>query len=62
MGGTNGGHPYELDQVENLNKIDQARYLASKLEILINDPEGFANEDERKTAKTNLKCLQIFEF
>ena len=25
-------HPYELEQIENLNKVDQAKFLESKLE------------------------------
>jgi len=24
-------HPYEMEQIENLNKIDEAKYLAEKL-------------------------------
>jgi len=28
-------HPYELEQIENLLKVDQARHLSQQLEILI---------------------------
>ena len=57
MAGGTGGHPHELDQVENLNKLDQAKYLATKLEEQINSGNVFTDEDELKIAKTNLKCL-----
>jgi len=57
MGTINGGHPYELDQIENLNKIDQAKYLATQMETMINEPDAINDELEKKTAKNNLKCL-----
>jgi len=41
MGNGQGGHPYELDQIENLNKIDHAKHLASKLETLLENPDNF---------------------
>jgi hypothetical protein len=39
-------HPYEMTQIENLNKIDEAKYLAEKLENLIEQDE-FQDPDEK---------------
>ena len=49
-------HPYELEQIENLNKIDQAKYFQTALEKLIESGD-FKDEEERKIAGLNLKCL-----
>jgi hypothetical protein len=54
-------HPYEMEQIENLNKVDQAKYLAQNLQILI-DHNNFSDEDEKKNVETNLKCLQVYQF
>jgi hypothetical protein len=32
---SNISQPYELEQIENLNKLDEAKFLAEKLEELI---------------------------
>ena len=39
-------HPYEMTQIENLNKIDEAKYLAEKLENFI-EQDDFQDEDEK---------------
>ena len=52
-------HPYEMEQIENLNKVDQAKYLAQNLQKLI-DHNDFSDENEKKNAETNLKCLQVY--
>ena len=39
-------HPYEMTQIENLNKIDEAKYLAEKLENLI-EQDDFQDPDEK---------------
>jgi len=61
FGTKNGGHPYELEQIENLNKIDQAKHLARQLEKLI-EQDDFSDDSERKAAQSNLKCLKVYEF
>ena len=53
---SNISHPYESIQIENLNKIDESKYLAEKLENLI-DQDDFQDEDEKQVAHTNLKCM-----
>ena len=53
---SNISNPYESFQIENLNKIDESKYLAEKLENLI-DQDDFQDEDEKQVAHTNLKCM-----
>ena len=43
---SNTQHPYEMTQIENLNKIDEAKYLAEKLENLI-EQDDFQDPDEK---------------
>lgn len=61
VGGTPSiaGHPFELEQVENLLKVDQANFLAEELEALIKKGD-FENEKERRTAEYNLKSLKLY--
>lgn len=54
-------HPYELEQIENLNKIDQAKFFQIELQKLI-DSDDFIDEDERKIAHNNMKCLNIYQY
>ena len=53
---TNISQPYELEQIENINKLDEAKYLSQKLEdfISLND---FKDNEEKDIALNNLKCL-----
>ena len=41
-----GGHPYELEQIENLNKLDQAKNLAKQLEKFI-ELDNFSSPEEK---------------
>ena len=60
MAGNNmGGHPYELEQIENLNKLDQAKYLSKELEKYI-EYDSFSSPEEKQTAETNLKSLNVY--
>jgi hypothetical protein len=43
---TNLSHPYEMQQIENLNKIDESKFLAEKLKNFI-DQDDFKDDDER---------------
>jgi hypothetical protein len=49
-------HPYEMEQIENLNKVDQAKYLSQNLQKLL-DQDSFSEPSEKHIAETNLKCL-----
>ena len=49
-------HPYEMEQIENLNKVDQAKYLSQNLQKLL-DQDSFSDPSEKHIAETNLKCL-----
>lgn len=49
-------HPYEKEQIENLNKLDQSKYLSAQLESCI-EQNQFEDPNELTLAKNNLKCL-----
>ena len=56
-----GGHPFELEQIENLLKVDEAKFFETQLQALLKTGI-FANEEEKKRAENNLKCLQVYQF
>ena len=54
-------HPFEKEQIENLNKLDQSKYLSAQLEQCI-EQNQFEDPNELNLAKKNLKCLQLYPF
>ena len=53
--------PYDIEQIESLNKIDQASFLRKNLEQSISKND-FKDEKEKLIASQNLKCLNLYEF
>ncbi len=55
-------HPYELEQIESLNKIDQAAFFASPLQSALEQGDLLSDPEERQAAETNLKCLKVYRY
>mmetsp|Transcript_17766 Transcript_17766/g.27471 ORF Transcript_17766/g.27471 Transcript_17766/m.27471 type:complete len:89 (+) Transcript_17766:471-737(+) len=55
-------HPYELEQIESLNKIDQAAFLAGQLQTALEQEDLFKSPEEQQAAESNLKCLKVYRY